>query len=144
MVGQNWPNQGELGKLYTTFHCSQLTHSPDIYEGVHLNTYDQVTLHTSPGCAPNVGPGGETGRRVDTTGVASSLTLAHPTALHSTPTVAVYTQACGQAPASKCGTFQAGTYLETFGTATQTPLLGVRRLPTLEMADAISIASLGT
>ncbi|KAH6018953.1 hypothetical protein HBI83_115830 [Parastagonospora nodorum] len=48
MVGANWPNQGEL----------------DIYEGVHLNTYNQVTLHTAPGCAPNVGPGGEQGSRV--------------------------------------------------------------------------------
>lgn len=48
MVGPNWPNQGEL----------------DIYEGVHLNTYNQITLHSSPGCTPNVGPGGETGRRV--------------------------------------------------------------------------------
>jgi hypothetical protein len=68
MVGQNWPNKGELGKLFTSsYHSSspQLIHSPDIYEGVHLNTYNQVTLHTSPGCAPNVGPGGETGRRVE-------------------------------------------------------------------------------
>ena len=48
MVGPNWPNQGEL----------------DIYEGVHLNTYNQITLHTSPGCVPSVGSGGETGRRV--------------------------------------------------------------------------------
>ncbi|KAF2632722.1 glycoside hydrolase family 16 protein [Macroventuria anomochaeta] len=48
MVGPNWPNQGEI----------------DIYEGVHLNTYNQATLHTSPGCVPSVGPGGETGRRV--------------------------------------------------------------------------------
>lgn len=48
MVGPNWPNQGEL----------------DIYEGVHLNTYNQITLHSSPGCTPSVGPGGETGRRV--------------------------------------------------------------------------------
>src|SRR5690242_7334390 len=48
MVGPNWPNQGEI----------------DIYEGVHLNTYNQATLHSSPGCVPSVGPGGETGRRV--------------------------------------------------------------------------------
>lgn len=48
MFGPNWPNQGEL----------------DIYEGVHLNTYNQVTLHTSPGCTPSVGPEGETGSRV--------------------------------------------------------------------------------
>ncbi|KAF2032169.1 endo-1,3(4)-beta-glucanase-like protein [Setomelanomma holmii] len=48
MVGGNWPSQGEL----------------DIYEGVHLNTYDQITLHTSPGCVPSVGSGGETGSRV--------------------------------------------------------------------------------
>jgi hypothetical protein len=49
MVGPNWPSQGEL----------------DIYEGVHLNDHNQITLHTSPGCSPNVGPGGETGRRVE-------------------------------------------------------------------------------
>lgn len=36
MVGPNWPNQGEI----------------DIYEGVHLNTYNQMTLHSSPGCVP--------------------------------------------------------------------------------------------
>ncbi|KAJ4366620.1 hypothetical protein N0V95_000121 [Ascochyta clinopodiicola] len=48
MFGPNWPNQGEI----------------DIYEGVHLNTYNQATLHTSPGCVPSIGPGGETGRRV--------------------------------------------------------------------------------
>lgn len=48
MVGPNWPNQGEI----------------DIYEGVHLNTYDQVTLHSSAGCVPSVGSGGETGKRV--------------------------------------------------------------------------------
>ncbi|KAL1656855.1 hypothetical protein SLS61_000651 [Didymella pomorum] len=48
MVGPNWPNQGEI----------------DIYEGVHLNTYNQATLHTSTGCVPSVGPGGETGQRV--------------------------------------------------------------------------------
>ena len=46
MVGPNWPNQGEL----------------DILEGVNLNTYNQVTLHTSPGCVPSVGAGGQTGR----------------------------------------------------------------------------------
>ncbi|KAF2022149.1 glycoside hydrolase family 16 protein [Aaosphaeria arxii CBS 175.79] len=48
MVGPNWPNQGEL----------------DILEGVNLNTYNQVTLHTSPGCVPSVGAGGESGRRI--------------------------------------------------------------------------------
>ncbi|KAH7127083.1 endo-1,3(4)-beta-glucanase-like protein [Dendryphion nanum] len=48
MVGPNWPNQGEL----------------DIYEGVNLNTYNHVTLHTSPGCVPSVGSGGQTGQRV--------------------------------------------------------------------------------
>ncbi|KAF3004276.1 hypothetical protein E8E13_008397 [Curvularia kusanoi] len=48
MVGPNWPNQGEI----------------DIYEGVHLNTYNQATLHTSTGCVPSVGAGGETGTRV--------------------------------------------------------------------------------
>ncbi|KAF2132329.1 glycoside hydrolase family 16 protein [Dothidotthia symphoricarpi CBS 119687] len=47
MVGPNWPNQGEI----------------DIYEGVHQNTYNQATLHTSPGCTPTVGAGGETGHR---------------------------------------------------------------------------------
>ncbi|KAF2192567.1 glycoside hydrolase family 16 protein [Zopfia rhizophila CBS 207.26] len=45
MVGPNWPNQGEL----------------DILEGVNLNTYNQVTLHTSPGCVPSVGAGGQSG-----------------------------------------------------------------------------------
>src|SRR3989337_221139 len=48
MVGPNWPNQGEL----------------DILEGVHLQTFNQVTLHTSPGCTPSVGPGGQTGNRI--------------------------------------------------------------------------------
>jgi hypothetical protein len=48
MFGPNWPNQGEI----------------DIYEGVHQNTYNQVTLHTSPGCTPSVGRDGETGRRI--------------------------------------------------------------------------------
>ncbi|EUC38853.1 glycoside hydrolase family 16 protein [Bipolaris zeicola 26-R-13] len=48
MVGPNWPNQGEI----------------DIYEGVHLSSSNQVTLHTSPGCNPSIGPGGETGRRL--------------------------------------------------------------------------------
>jgi hypothetical protein len=81
---------------------------------------------------------------VDTTGVASSLTSAHPTALRSTPTAAAYTQACGQALASKCGIFQAGMYPETFEMATQTPILGAHRLPTMAMADAILMASLGT
>lgn len=50
MFGPNWPNQGEI----------------DIYEGVHLNTYNQATLHTSTGCVPSVGPGGETGNRIGT------------------------------------------------------------------------------
>ncbi|KAF2254883.1 glycoside hydrolase family 16 protein [Trematosphaeria pertusa] len=48
MVGPNWPNQGEL----------------DILEGVNLNTYNQVTLHTSPGCVPSVGSGGQSGHPV--------------------------------------------------------------------------------
>ncbi|OCK92871.1 glycoside hydrolase family 16 protein [Cenococcum geophilum 1.58] len=45
MVGPNWPNEGEI----------------DIIEGVNLNTYDQVTLHTSSGCVPTIGSGGQTG-----------------------------------------------------------------------------------
>jgi hypothetical protein len=48
MVGPNWPNQGEL----------------DILEGVNLNNYNQVTLHSSGGCVPSVGAGGESGRRI--------------------------------------------------------------------------------
>ncbi|KAF2258363.1 endo-1,3(4)-beta-glucanase-like protein [Lojkania enalia] len=48
MVGPNWPNQGEL----------------DILEGVNLNTYNQITLHTSPGCVPSVGSGGQSGRPI--------------------------------------------------------------------------------
>ena len=47
MVGPNWPNQGEI----------------DIYEGVHKAPTNQVTLHTSPGCNPGIGSGGETGSR---------------------------------------------------------------------------------
>lgn len=45
MVGPNWPNDGEI----------------DIIEGVNLNTYDTVTLHTASGCVPTVGSGGQTG-----------------------------------------------------------------------------------
>ncbi|OCL10789.1 glycoside hydrolase family 16 protein [Glonium stellatum] len=45
MVGPNWPNEGEI----------------DIIEGVNLNTYDQVTLHTSSGCVPAIGSGGQSG-----------------------------------------------------------------------------------
>lgn len=51
MVGPNWPNQGEI----------------DIYEGVNVNTYDQITLHSSPGCTPTIGSGGETGSRISNT-----------------------------------------------------------------------------
>jgi hypothetical protein len=45
MVGPYWPSEGEI----------------DIIEGVNLNTYDQITLHTSSGCVPSVGSGGQTG-----------------------------------------------------------------------------------
>ena len=48
MVGPNWPNRGEI----------------DIIEGVNLNTYNQVTLHSSPGCVPSVGSGGQTGHNI--------------------------------------------------------------------------------
>ncbi|KAF2709727.1 glycoside hydrolase family 16 protein [Pleomassaria siparia CBS 279.74] len=48
MVGPNWPNQGEL----------------DILEGVNLNTYNQVTLHSSGGCVPTVGAGGQSGQPI--------------------------------------------------------------------------------
>ncbi|CAI6337774.1 unnamed protein product [Periconia digitata] len=48
MVGPNWPNQGEI----------------DILEGVNLNTNNQMTLHTSPGCTPSVGAAGQSGRRI--------------------------------------------------------------------------------
>ncbi|KAH7406122.1 endo-1,3(4)-beta-glucanase-like protein [Phaeosphaeria sp. MPI-PUGE-AT-0046c] len=49
MVGPGWPSNGEF----------------DIYEGVNVNTYNQVTLHTSPDCSPKVGPGGENGYRIN-------------------------------------------------------------------------------
>lgn len=45
MFGPNWPHSGEI----------------DIIEGVHSDTYNQMTLHTSPGCVPHVGAGGQTG-----------------------------------------------------------------------------------
>lgn len=48
MVGPNWPNRGEL----------------DIIEGVNLNTYNQVTLHSSAGCNPSVGSGGQTAHNI--------------------------------------------------------------------------------
>lgn len=78
MVGANWPNQGEI----------------DIYEGVHQNTFNQATLHTSPGCVPAVGPGSETGRRVanadcgagggfDGCGVQSNTATSYGTAFNS-------------------------------------------------------------
>lgn len=51
MVGPNWPNQGEL----------------DILEGVHLNSHNHMTLHTSPGCNVHVGSGGQSGRSVGNT-----------------------------------------------------------------------------
>lgn len=31
----------------------------------YMRLVDQVTLHTSPGCVPSIGSGGETGRRVE-------------------------------------------------------------------------------
>ncbi|KAF9699235.1 hypothetical protein EKO04_003150 [Ascochyta lentis] len=78
MFGPNWPNQGEI----------------DIYEGVHINTYNQATLHTSPGCVPSVGPGGETGHRVGNAdcgadsgfggcGVASNISTSYGTAFNA-------------------------------------------------------------
>ena len=45
MVGPNWPYDGEI----------------DMIEGVSLNNYDTLTLHTSSGCSTTVGPGGQTG-----------------------------------------------------------------------------------
>ena len=45
MVGPNWPNDGEI----------------DIIEGVNLNSYDTITLHTAAGCTPSVGSGGQSG-----------------------------------------------------------------------------------
>jgi len=44
-VGPSWPNDGEI----------------DILEGVNEKAVNQVTLHTSPGCRPYVGPEGQTG-----------------------------------------------------------------------------------
>lgn len=47
MVGSGaWPASGEI----------------DIIEGVNIQSTNQVTLHTSPGCVPSVGPGGQSGR----------------------------------------------------------------------------------
>ena len=44
-VGPRWPQDGEI----------------DILEGVNEKEVNQITLHTSPGCRPYVGPEGQTG-----------------------------------------------------------------------------------
>jgi hypothetical protein len=69
MVGPNWPNQGELDIYEGRQSRVNLPRfqSSNRCLGVHLNTYNQITLHTSPGCVPSVGSGGETGRRVSET-----------------------------------------------------------------------------
>jgi hypothetical protein len=65
MVGPNWPNQGtNLPTHRRMSPANTTTGELDIYEGVHLNTNNQVTLHTSPGCVPSVGDGGQTGHPV--------------------------------------------------------------------------------
>lgn len=48
LTGPDWPNNGEI----------------DIIEGVHTDTNNQPTLHTSVGCKPQIGPEGESGARV--------------------------------------------------------------------------------
>lgn len=45
MVGPTWPTDGEI----------------DILEGVNQMGQNQITIHTNPGCVPQVGPGGQTG-----------------------------------------------------------------------------------
>lgn len=45
MVGPQWPQDGEI----------------DILEGVNQMSQNQITLHTKPGCVPEVGPGGQSG-----------------------------------------------------------------------------------
>lgn len=47
MVGPVWPKDGEI----------------DILEGVNEMTQNQITIHSHLGCAPKVGPAGETGKR---------------------------------------------------------------------------------
>jgi hypothetical protein len=47
MVGPNWPRDGEI----------------DIMEGVNQMNQNQITIHTKPGCAPSVGPGGQSGAK---------------------------------------------------------------------------------
>ncbi|KAF2396689.1 endo-1,3(4)-beta-glucanase-like protein [Trichodelitschia bisporula] len=51
MVGPKWPQDGEI----------------DIIEAVNEMPQNQITLHTSPGCVPGVGPEGQSGARTGQT-----------------------------------------------------------------------------